>query len=121
MRRKQLIQKIKTSFKCQRCNECCRQPGFVYLRAKDSGRIARHLGIDQSEFVQNYCTKDDGHLVLKSREDGACVFLSDEGCEINSVKPQQCIDYPYKWRDKESYDYCEGIKLLIAADKVSKT
>ena len=112
MRRKQLLWKIKSNFECQRCNKCCEQPGFVFITGKDINRIADHLHMQKEAFLELHTFEEEGQRVLKMKEGGACIFLEAQGCSIHSVKPQQCRDFPMKWRDEESFDYCEGIKKL---------
>ncbi len=100
------------NFKCQRCNACCRQKGFVYLTRPDINRIIAYLKITESDFKNKYCEKDESRWVLRSLPDDACIFLNETGCSIHAAKPTQCADFPYKWRDDNSFDYCEGLKSL---------
>lgn len=101
-------------FVCQRCNECCKKPGFVYLKEGEEESIAAHLGLNSFDFVNQYCELQDRRkLVLKKHADESCVFLSAEGCQIHAVKPQQCQDFPRKWRTPASLEYCAGLKRLF--------
>ena len=101
-------------FVCRRCNECCRQPGFVYVSSSEAEAIASFLKISAFDFVNQYCDlKDRRQLVLKKNPDESCIFLSAEGCSIHPVKPSQCRDFPNKWRTVNSFDYCAGLKILI--------
>ena len=96
-----------------RCNECCRKPGFVYLAVEETEKIARFLKKDIRDFMEEYCEVIDRQkIVLKKHADEACIFLSHEGCSIHPVKPQQCQDFPVKWRTPASFKYCEGLKKL---------
>ena len=100
-------------FVCQRCNECCRQPGFVYLNSSEAESIAAFLKISAFDFVNQYCDlQDRSRLVLKKNSDESCIFLSAEGCSIHPVKPAQCRGFPVKWRTINSFDYCAGLKAL---------
>lgn len=100
-------------FECQRCNECCKKPGFVYLKEGEEESIARFLGLEVFDFVNRFCELEDRRkLVLKKNPDESCTFLSESGCSIHSAKPQQCLDFPVKWRTPASLDYCEGLKKL---------
>lgn len=87
------------SFVCLKCGACCRWEGAVKLAGDEPDKIAEFLGMDVGEFIENHTciTPDRRHLSLLSKADGSCEFLSDEGCMINSVKPQQCRDFPEKW------------------------
>lgn len=101
------------SFKCQRCNECCRQPGFVYLRKDEDLKIANYLNLGDREFVDRYCELlDRRKLVLKKELDESCVFLGSDGCRIHEVKPAQCREFPFMWRTPRSFQYCEGLKKI---------
>jgi Fe-S-cluster containining protein len=100
-------------FRCQRCNECCKKPGFVYLQTGESARIAEFLGMPEFEFVNEFCEVEDRRkLVLKKHPEESCIFLTPEGCRIHASKPQQCLDFPVKWRTPASFSYCEGLKEL---------
>ena len=101
-------------FQCKRCNACCRQPGFVYLKTGEAERVAAFLGLSVYDFTDRYCdVLERRELVLKKHADEACVFLNEQGCQIHDVKPQQCRDFPAKWRTPRSFDYCEGLKALF--------
>ena len=109
MRKKFILRQIRNQFECQRCNLCCKVPGFVFLSHKEAGVLARYLKLSKEEFFEKYCTKEDAHLVLKDQEDGSCIFLSEQGCTVHEAKPKQCRTFPMEWRDEDAYDYCEGI------------
>ncbi|MDP3921055.1 MAG: YkgJ family cysteine cluster protein [Candidatus Omnitrophota bacterium] len=101
------------AFECQRCNRCCQQPGRVALTDEDVDRLADFFGLTPYAFTEDYCDLQGRHrLVLKKREDESCVFLAVNGCTVHSAKPQQCLDFPKKWRTEKSYSYCEGLKRL---------
>ena len=101
-------------FECRRCNECCRQPGFVYLSEKEAEEAAEFLGVSAFDFVNEYCELQERQkLVLKKNGDESCVFLKDNGCAIHPVKPKQCVDFPLRWRTPRSFEYCEGMKELF--------
>lgn len=101
-------------FVCLRCNECCKQPGFVYLSEKEVDEYASYLDLDPREFLDRFCEiLDRRKIVLKKKQDEVCVFLSDSGCKIHEVKPSQCVQFPLKWRTPRSFDYCEGMKEVF--------
>lgn len=108
------FQKNLEQFQCQRCNECCRKPGFVYLKEGEVEAAARFLGMTDFDFINEYCELQERRkLVLKKHADESCVFLMDHGCRIHEVKPQQCQDFPRKWRTPASLEYCEGLKKIF--------
>ena len=105
---------ILEKFVCQRCNACCKKPGFVYLKEGEADHIAKFLKLDVYEFTQKYCDiQDRMRLVLKKQQSEACVFLSGQGCRVHEVKPQQCADFPVRWRTENSFDYCVGLKKIL--------
>ena len=62
-------------FKCQQCNKCCRQPGFVYLEPSEAEQIADFLNLDVYQFNAQYCDlHDKQRLVLKKNSDESCIF-----------------------------------------------
>lgn len=107
------LQQKLSRFVCQRCNECCKKPGFVYLVEGEAANIASFLKQSEFDFVNEFCEIEERQkLVLKKYPDESCIFLTSEGCKIHSVKPQQCRDFPIKWRTPASLTYCEGLKKL---------
>lgn len=103
------------AFVCQRCNECCRKPGYVYLQPGEEERLAAHLNLSVFDFVNGFCgLLERRKLVLKKHSDESCVFLSDKGCRVHPVKPLQCIEFPSKWRTPASFNYCQGLKKVFS-------
>lgn len=101
------------SFVCRKCGNCCKIAGIVRLCGKDVQDMAASLSMPEGEFIEAYTaiSPDRLSLVLKDREDGACVMLGkDNLCMVNAAKPSQCRDFPYKWRNASSPEYCEGLK-----------
>ena len=90
----------RTHYKCKRCGNCCRVPGYVYITEKEVARISAHLGMTADAFTAAYTQvlPQRNGLTLIEKEDYACVFLTDEGlCAIQPVKPEQCRHFPDKW------------------------
>ena len=113
-----LLQNI-DEFKCRRCNACCEQPGYVYLKAGEAEAIAGVLGMELYAFTEQLTELiDRRRLVLKKKAGDvanpeACIFLTSDGCSIYPVRPAQCQDFPRGWRTERSLDYCAGLKELI--------
>lgn len=78
---------------CLQCANCCKTTGPKFTD-QDIDRIARHLGLKASLFMQRYLRKDeDGDLVLQALP---CPFLGDDNyCSIYEVRPKACADYPH--------------------------
>lgn len=82
-------------------------------------RIAAHLDIAHEEFSASYTREaeivdqaavGDVWLTDKPGPEQECIFLENNRCVINDVKPTQCIGFPTKWRTPDIMDYCEGMR-----------
>lgn len=100
-------------FVCQRCGACCRiKDGIVRVNAEEIARIAAFLGIAADEFVELHAelAPDRKSLMLPSRENGECVYLTEDNlCLINPVKPGKCRTFPYEWTNPDSASVCPGL------------
>lgn len=102
-----------SELECGSCHECCKQPGFVYLTEDDTDRLAKSLSVDIYTFTNWYCElQDRERLVLKKFEDESCVFLTS-GCSVYQSRPQQCRDFPGRWRTPRSETYCKFVSAEI--------
>ncbi len=101
------------TFQCQMCGACCRiKDGIVRVGADEISRIASFLGIDEQKFVETETelAPDRRSLMLHSRPDGSCVYLTDDNlCRINPVKPDKCRTFPYEWTNPDSQSVCPGL------------
>jgi len=98
---------------CQRCGNCCRWPGFVRVDTKEIDAMAEFLGHTPNEFIERHTSLRPSRtgLMLKSRPDGSCIFLEGVNtCAVQSVKPQQCRDFPNRWNFPGWRDLCEAIE-----------
>ncbi len=104
---------MKGDFACRRCGACCRiKDGIVRVSEAEISRIAKFLGMDEAEFVdrETEISPDRRSLVLKSRADGSCVYLTDDNlCLVNPVKPDKCRTFPLEWRNADSSEVCPAI------------
>ena len=77
---------------CLQCARCCKNysPRF---KTPDVKRIARHLGLKESVFIETYLrVDDDGDFVVKS---SPCPFLqTDNTCRIYEERPSDCRRFP---------------------------
>jgi uncharacterized protein len=82
---------------CLQCAACCKNysPRF---KTPDVKRIAKHLGLKESVFIDTYLKVDeDGDFVVKS---SPCPFLgNDNACSIYDVRPSDCARFPYTDED----------------------
>ncbi|HEX2630088.1 MAG TPA: YkgJ family cysteine cluster protein [Chitinophagaceae bacterium] len=82
---------------CLQCANCCRNysPRF---KTPDVKRIAKHLRMKESVFIETYLkVDDDGDFVVKT---SPCPFLgSDNFCTIYEERPSDCRRFPYTDED----------------------
>ena len=77
---------------CRRCSRCCRDKQ-IQVNPYEVARLARAKGQSTSEFRAAW-TEDGLGTVLRQNEDGTCVFLGPQGCEVHRDRPLVCRLYP---------------------------
>ena len=99
---------------CQRCTACCRWPGQVCLMEQEITRLASHLQLGEHEFIQQFTrlSTDRRGLALNDKPNGECIFLAGSDRSVQPVKPQQCRDFPNKWRFPGWRQVCEAVPVL---------
>lgn len=106
-----------SEFECERCGDCCRWSGYVYITEDDVKRIARYLSLSEFNFVNMYAEiSQRPRLNLKMRDAGECIFLRENSCSIHPVKPKHCVDFPNVWRIKELESFCRGQRKSLQKD-----
>ncbi len=95
----------KFTFQCHKdisCfNKCCHHTDML-LTPYDIIRIKKRLGISSTEFLEKYTythiDEKSSHpfavLTMNQDEEGACRFLTSEGCSIYEDRPENCRYYP---------------------------
>ncbi|PRX53764.1 YkgJ family cysteine cluster protein [Flagellimonas meridianipacifica] len=83
---------------CLDCGNCCRTTGPLFTRM-DIERIAKHLKIRPSKFIDEYLRVDgENDYVLQQVP---CAFLgADNYCSIYKVRPKACREFPHTDRKK---------------------
>jgi Fe-S-cluster containining protein len=87
-------------FSCVRCSECCRiDPGFVFLRKKDTENLVSALKIKYTDFIESYCRWVPGldgteQLSLREKANYDCIFWKN-GCSVYEARPLQCKTFPF--------------------------
>jgi Fe-S-cluster containining protein len=103
-------------YECQRCTACCRWPGQVRLTESEISRLAEFKGITEADFIQHYThlTTDRTGLALNEKTGGECIFLEDNACSVQPVKPQQCRDFPNLWNFPGFEAICKAIPTDVS-------
>ena len=87
-------------FRCVRCGNCCKWPGYVRISIEETAQIAAFLGLAVQSFTDEYTmlTSDRRGLSLKEKDNGQCIFYEEPpACRIEPVKPLQCRNFPARW------------------------
>lgn len=107
---------------CSRCGACCDRPGYVYVTEREVERIAEYLQLTVEDFTAQHTRLSDNRrkLSLTDSATGGCSFLDEQGqCRINSVKPEQCAGFPWRWRYDGYETFCAIGKALAQRENDS--
>ncbi|MCP4993382.1 MAG: YkgJ family cysteine cluster protein [Gammaproteobacteria bacterium] len=93
----------KFSFKCYKgisCfNACCKQADIT-LTPYDIIRLKDNVGKSSTDFLKDHTVPfqmdQDGlpGVKLRTTNEGACLFMTDEGCSVYEDRPTACRYYP---------------------------
>jgi uncharacterized protein len=102
-------------YECQRCTACCRWPGNVRVSDEEIAALAKFKGMSEFDFIQKYTRlhTDRRGLSLIEKPNHECIFLEGTDCTVQSVKPQQCKDFPNKWNFPGWREVCHAIPREI--------
>jgi Fe-S-cluster containining protein len=91
---KRLTRDSAFSYICNRCKSCCRD-NQIFLDPYEIARLARSKKLSTTEFIDRFLI--DGRYVLPVvKEDRACIFLYDHGCDVHQDRPLVCRTYPLR-------------------------
>jgi hypothetical protein len=121
------LKKEDIMFVCEKCGECCRVDGFVYLKGGEEKKIADYLAVSLPEFRKKFT--DHFFLlgtVIKLDPEGCC-FLVDGRCIIYPARPGQCSTFPWWTRvlsSRKEWDhistYCPAARKAVFKKKESR-
>ena len=98
-------------YECTRCGNCCRWRGWVHITNQECEAISAFLGLRIREFTTKYTrlAPDRQQLCLTEKPDYSCVFLTEQNaCQIQSVKPRQCQEFPNGWNFPDFQRSCRA-------------
>jgi uncharacterized protein len=109
-------------FECQRCTACCRWPGEVHLTEAEISRMAAHKEMSEFDFIQQFTrlSANRQHLVLMDKPNGECALLDGNDCSIQSVKPQQCRDFPNLWNFPGFETICQALPTIVSGEEYGR-
>ena len=88
------------------------------MSTEEIDAIAQFLGVETRAFVDAHTRlrKNRQGLTLLEKPNGECEFLDGNNCRLQPVKPQQCRDFPNKWRFPGWRQVCEAIPIRTHQD-----
>jgi uncharacterized protein len=91
----------------------------VTLTEAEISRLAAFRGLGESEFIQQFTRLrgDRRGLALMDKPNGECVFLEGGSCAVQSVKPQQCRDFPNLWNFPGFEQVCHAVPKLVSEEE----
>lgn len=92
-------QEVFNRMDCLTCANCCKTTSPLFTQ-EDIGRLAQHLDMSRSAFLQQYLEMDeDGDFVFN--RPAPCPFLlKDNRCSVYEHRPNACREYPHTNRRK---------------------
>ena len=102
-------------YECDRCTACCRWPGQVEVSDVEISAMAEFLSLAEHEFIQRYTRLNASRtaLALEDKPNGECIFLDGNDCRVNSVKPQQCRNFPNLWNFPGFLQICRAKPVVM--------
>lgn len=117
-------------FRCTECGKCCKNREDILLSPFDLNRMARYLGIEMGQVIQDYCIWYAGQSsmlpVVTMRMQGPekrCPFLKGKKCGIHAAKPTVCALFPLGRISSENDDHVHYMmqKVNCGADNEKHT
>ena len=117
-------------FRCTECGQCCKNREDILLSPFDLNRMARYLGIEMGQVIQDYCIWYAGQSsmlpVVTMRMQGPekrCPFLKGKKCGIHAAKPTVCALFPLGRISSENDDHVHYMmqKVYCGADNEKHT
>ncbi len=96
------------SYSCARCGSCCRNQA-IQLNGYEIARLAQALGVSTTSFIETHA--DNQGQFLRFGDDGACPFLSAQGCRAHADRPLLCRLYPLG----REWDQAQGERFTTLA------
>ena len=87
------------SYACHACSRCCHDK-IIHVNPYEVGRLAQNLNLSTTEVLSRYTTANGDNF--KQTEQGACVFLTGQGCGVHADRPLVCRLYPLGRRGRRT-------------------
>jgi hypothetical protein len=120
---------VAVRFQCTKCGACCGNAQERIRHILLLGTEAEQIAAATSQPISAFAVKVEGkapysYEVKKTAEDGKCVFLENNHCNIYALRPLICRFYPFELKiaanQKHEFLYteeCPGIGKGKILDK----
>lgn len=104
------------SFTCNKCGLCCgdtiQKTRHILLTNSEAQKISQIINQPISKFAKSIKGKEPYiYEMIKSVEDGKCVFLQDSRCRIYMHRPLICRFYPFELSTSDMGKYVFSVTL----------
>ena len=104
--------------KCNGCTQCCRGPGRVlFLNPRQP---LKHLDVNIITRYYPDSSKKYKLFVLKQKDNGDCIYITDKGCSIWDKRPEECRTYDCRRHMASSSERFRLPHIAIAAQALEK-
>ena len=108
------------SFSCSMCGICCgdtnEKKRHILMLSEEVNQISEKIGKNSLNFATINQNQPPYLYEMKKNEKGTCIFLSENKCDIYSIRPLICRFYPFELIDLPDGKYeilftneCPGI------------
>src|SRR5271165_1738300 len=74
-------EEIEAEIDCTACANCCRVTE-VGITEKDVEKLAKFVGVNEREFMEQFTALDDSGALILKHNGGGCVFLEGNLCSV---------------------------------------
>ena len=85
-------------------------------------RLAAFKQMSEHDFIQRFARlrPDRRGLALKDNPDGSCIFLEEDSCAVQPVKPQKCKEFPNLWNFPGFEKVCHAIPREVSEEEYAR-
>jgi hypothetical protein len=94
----------------------------VLLSDTEITRLAAFKQMSEHDFIQRFARlrPDRRGLALKDNPDGSCIFLEEDSCAVQPVKPQKCKEFPNLWNFPGFEKVCHAIPREVSEEEYAR-
>jgi hypothetical protein len=86
---------LRPVFNCQQCGECCNGEGGILVTNLEIALMAKSHQISPDDFRRQYVWLSPSGPALRTDTQGKCILNHQGLCQVHTVKPKICRDWPF--------------------------